>query len=131
VNVVNRILIVGSAAACLVGLGACASLGQREASDENLPAVSLGYGSESEAALGEGDASSLVDVLGPAERRVYYQYVDDDFVVHFTENLLAVPEEWRGRAGRIELDVRPPLTPPEARMIRKLRLERDGEAESF
>jgi hypothetical protein len=133
VNVVNRILIVGSAAACLVGLGACASLGQREASDENLPAVSLGYGTESDAALGEADDSSrdLVDVLGPAERRVYYQYVDDDFVVHFTENLLAVPEEWRGRAGRIELDVRPPLTPPEARMIRKLRLEREEEAESF
>ena len=133
VNVVNRIVIVGSAAACLAALGACASLGQKNASDENLPAVSLGYGTDSETASGEADNSSrdLLDVLGPAERRIYYQYVDDDFVVHFTENLLAVPEEWRGRAGRVELDVRPPQTPPEARMIRKLRLQRETDEQDF
>jgi hypothetical protein len=135
VKVAARILSLGSAALWLFSLGACAGLGHPEdsTSDTELPAVGLGYGPGPDASAGAADeaAEHLLDVLGPAQPRVYYQYVDEDAVVHFTESLLEVPEEWRERAGRVESDVPLPHTPPEARMLRKLRLQRDLEAQDF
>jgi hypothetical protein len=62
-----------------------------------------------------------IEVLLPSERQVYYQYVDETGAVRFTQNPWEVPEAWRDRAGRIELDVAPPNTPADARLVRKLR----------
>jgi glutaredoxin len=44
----------------------------------------------------------------------YYQYVDAENRVQFARSLEEVPEEWRGRAGRISLPVPPPSAPAQA-----------------
>ena len=71
-----------------------------------------------------GPGESL-EILLPRESQVYYQYVDENGMVRFTENPYDVPEAWRGRAGRVELDVAPPDTPAAARLVRKLRATPD------
>jgi glutaredoxin len=42
---------------------------------------------------------------------LYYQYVDGANQVQFARSLEEVPEEWRGRAGRVSLPVPPPASP--------------------
>ena len=126
----RRIRSGAVAAAWLLTATACASVPEPappvEAAPEP-PAVSLGYWDDAEARDAEEVQRMLNEILGPAEPRTYWQYVDEDGVVRFTESLLEVPAEWRGRAGYIQLDVPPPSSIPEGRMIRKLRLERGAE----
>ncbi len=72
-----------------------------------------------------------LEILLPRAPQVYYQYVDENGIVRFTENPYDVPEAWRGRAGRVELDVAPPDTPAAARLVRKLRTTPDVGNEDF
>ena len=58
-------------------------------------------------------------------RRVYYQYVDNGSV-RFAESLEAVPEEWRDRAGRIEMDAAPPVATRTASAAPKRRIRRQA-----
>jgi hypothetical protein len=86
-----------------------------------LPAVSSAAPqSESEASATDTGPIDLIDVLITPEKRVFYQYIDDTGAVRFVESAYDVPEDWRGRAGRVELNVAPPTTPAEGRMARKL-----------
>ena len=43
----------------------------------------------------------------------YYRWVDQNGVVHFTDNLHNIPETQRGNAGRIQ-SIEPPRVPPPA-----------------
>lgn len=107
-----------SAGAVAVGLFALAAFWGSDSTDvTELPPVSA-------ATLDPALDLPLVDpleVLLPPERQVYYQYIDEAGAVRFTQNPWDVPEAWRDRAGRIELDVAPPNTPADARLVRKLR----------
>ena len=106
----KRVLIAGSTAGSLAILIACAALTSwRPEAEGELPSVS--------AALG---------VLGPAQPRTYYQYVDEGGAVRFALSLDQVPEAWRGHAGQVVLDVPPPDSPAASRMMRKLRPARDA-----
>lgn len=68
---------------------------------------------------------SVEDTPDPARAttQVYYQYIDDRGAVRFAPSLEAVPEAWRAKAGRIEMQGPPPTTPSEARAARARRTE--------
>jgi hypothetical protein len=72
-----------------------------------------------------------LEILLPHSPQLYYQYVDENGGVRFTQNPHEVPEGWRGRAGRVELDVAPPDTPAAARLVRKLRAAPEVGNEDF
>jgi len=114
---VKRLIWI-SAGAVALSLFALAAIWENDAPDvTELPPVSA-------ATLDPALDLPLVDpleVLLPPERQVYYQYVDEAGAVRFTQNPWDVPEAWRDRAGRIEIDVAPPNTPADARVVRKLR----------
>ena len=57
--------------------------------------------------------------LGPeSATRIYYQFIDTQGRVRFVDRLGDIPEQWRDRAGFVEMDVPPPLIPMEARQTR-------------
>ena len=89
-----------------------------------LPAVSSAAPAShaAETALVRADEGDLLEAVVTRERRVFYQYVDDTGAVRFVKSRYDVPAEWRGRAGRVELNVAPPTTPAEGRMARKLQM---------
>lgn len=64
-----------------------------------------GAGSDSAASgrAGETGDDTATGSEGGA-RRIVYQWVDERGSVHFAGSLDEVPEDWRGRAGQIELD---------------------------
>lgn len=70
-----------------------------------VPGAQAAAGDEEESGLGswfaEADAKAA-----RSGRQVYYQFVDDSGAVHFVKSLDQVPERWRDRAGRIEMDKR-------------------------
>jgi glutaredoxin len=53
--------------------------------------------------LSGGDVPRGIPGAGSG-RDVLYQYVDDAGSVHFARSLEQVPEAWRDRAGRVEID---------------------------
>jgi glutaredoxin len=70
----------------------------------------------------EVDAALLgIASLGPnAAKRVYYQFTDEKGAVRFVEQLDQVPDAWRDRVGYVEMDGPPPLSPGDARRMRRL-----------
>ncbi len=92
---------------------------------DSLPPVSAGLPERHIAEASDlidltADETSI-DLLLSGEPQVYYQYTDEGGAVRFARSLLEVPEDWRDRAGRIELAVPPPTSPAETRMLLKLR----------
>ena len=86
-----------------------------------LPAVSAAApADEAEVSFETAGDVDLLGVVITPEKRIFYQYVDDTGAVRFVENPYDLPAEWRGRAGRVELNVAPPTPPAEGRMARKL-----------
>jgi len=80
-----------------------------------------------QAATGTGsqqgvDAALLgIASLGPdSAKRVYYQFTDEKGSVRFVEQLDQVPDAWRDRVGYVEMDGPPPLSPGDARRMRRL-----------
>ena len=70
----------------------------------------------------EKPARNGLESIGPDhESRIYYQFIDEQHRVRFVERLADVPERWRDRAGFVELDSPPPLTPGDARRTREER----------
>jgi len=68
------------------------------------------------------DAALLgIASLGPdSAKRVYYQFTDEKGSVRFVEQLDQVPDAWRDRVGYVEMDGPPPLSPGDARRMRRL-----------
>ena len=121
----KKIALAIASATGLAVLLACAALVKWEDTDGDLPAVSA-IRKEPEAPREWNDP---FDVIGPSEPRIYYQYLDQSGAVRFAETLDEVPEAWRDRAGLVELDVPPPGTRTEGRMVRKLRQVREAAEE--
>ncbi|MDJ0867376.1 MAG: hypothetical protein QNK03_14795 [Myxococcota bacterium] len=104
-----------------VGMGV-AALGATLASDQPLPSVSAGIPAQPQTAAElEALRIAALEILVPTAPQVFYQYIDETGAVRFTESLHDVPEAWRESAGHVELDVVPPSTPVQARVLRKLR----------
>ncbi len=118
----KKIAIVIASATGLAVLLACAALVKWEDPEGDLPAVSA-IRKEPEVPTEWNDP---FDIIGPSEPRIYYQYLDQSGAVRFAETLDEVPEAWRDRAGLVELDVPPPDTRVEGRMVRKLRQVREA-----
>jgi len=60
--------------------------------------------------------------IGPGrDTRIYYQFIDAKGAVRFVERLEDVPDRWRARAGFVEMDSPPPLSPADARKTRDQR----------
>jgi len=71
----------------------------------------------------QGQDAALLGIasLGPdAAKRVYYQFTDEKGSVRFVEQLDQVPDAWRDRVGYVEMDGPPPLSPSDARRMRRL-----------
>jgi glutaredoxin len=71
----------------------------------------------------QGQDAALLGIasLGPdAAKRVYYQFTDEKGSVRFVEQLDQVPAAWRDRVGYVEMDGPPPLSPSDARRMRRL-----------
>jgi glutaredoxin len=57
--------------------------------------------------------------LGPdSATRIYYQFIDTQGRVRFVERLGDIPAQWRDRAGFVEMDAPPPLSPMDAQQTR-------------
>jgi glutaredoxin len=71
----------------------------------------------------QGQDAALLGIasLGPdSAKRVYYQFTDEKGAVRFVEQLDQVPAAWRDRVGYVEMDGPPPLSPSDARRMRRL-----------
>lgn len=55
--------------------------------------------------------SEATSVAAADAKRLYYQYTDEQGRVRFTDQLHAVPEQWREKVGFVELAGPPPTTP--------------------
>jgi len=114
---------IGWVAALLLGIAVGLSLATQvvQTETELLPAVSSAAPNGGDASASSTDPDNeLIEVVISQNKRVFYQYIDGEGAVRFVESPYDIPEEWRDRAGRVELNVAPPNTPAEARMARKL-----------
>jgi glutaredoxin len=71
----------------------------------------------------QGQDAALLGIasLGPSSaKRIYYQFTDEKGSVRFVEQLNQVPDAWRDRVGYVEMDGPPPLSPSDARRMRRL-----------
>ncbi len=121
--------VAGASGAVLAMLVAVALEPANEAPEgENLPAVSAPVPilADDELVIDQTQPDPL-GLLAPEKPVVYYQYLDETGRVRFANSLLQVPEEWRERAGRVELAGIPPQSPAEARMLRKIQQPPSGE----
>ncbi len=65
----------------------------------------------------------------PSSAAEYYRWVDQDGVVHFTDNLHNIPENQRGPAKRIQAaDSPPPVAPPKSAPVKaSIPIEKHGQ----
>jgi len=130
----RKIAVLGGFVAAAGALLSCAAfLGWEPAPTEGeLPDVAAAIPAEPDATPPPPEREPLppfedpLEIIGPSDTRVYYQFLDETGAVRFAASLEGVPEAWRDRAGRVELDVPPPHDPPEARVFRKLRNRREA-----
>jgi glutaredoxin len=92
--------------------------------DGDEPTAGPGLGLVS-SILGGDEAPETAARAGPRARprgptQTYWQYIENG-KVRFAASLDEVPEAWRARAGRVELDGPPPDTPAAARSAREAR----------
>jgi glutaredoxin len=75
---------------------------------------------DSGAQQGSIGAALGIASLGPdSAKRLYYQFIDERGSVRFVERLDQVPPDWRDRVGYVELDGPPPVSPDDAKRIRR------------
>ena len=107
-----RIAVVTMLMAALGLFGCKLETSDLLAADRLIERLSSGEGSLAERA---GSGMSL----GPeSATRIYYQFVDTQGRVRFVERLGDIPEQWRDRAGFVEMDAPPPLSPMDAQQTR-------------
>lgn len=63
----------------------------------------------------------------PSLAAEYYRWVDQDGVVHFTDNLHNIPENQRAPAKRIQATDSPPVAPKATRLKASIPIEKHGQ----
>lgn len=114
-------LLIAAVGVVVMALMPAGSPESAEGEAPGLVSSLLSLGSEEEP---EADAAAAAPAQ-PRQRprgptQTYWQYIENG-QVRFAASLDDVPEAWRSRAGRVELDGPPPGTPAAARSAREAR----------